>query len=115
MFKKQYLTLFLITWIISAATACAYDNISNKTLLIFSADWCKYCQIAKNDINTDPRLSETIKKYEIVIWDYDLDKEAVIGYNIKTIPTFIVLENNKETKRQIGYRGGPKQLNKFLK
>lgn len=115
MFKKQYLALLLLTWMISAATVCAYDNVASKTLLIFSADWCKYCQIAKNDINTDPRLSETIKKYEIVIWDYDLDKEAVIGYNVKTIPTFIVLENNKETKRQIGYRGGPKQLNKFLK
>ncbi len=115
MFKKHYITLFLITWMISAATVSAYENLSNKTLLIFSADWCKYCQVAKNDINNDPELSETVKNYEIVILDYDVDKDAVRGYNIKTIPAFIVLENNKEIKRKIGYKGGRRELNRFLK
>lgn len=115
MFKKQYLTLLLLTWMISAATACAYDNVTQRTLLIFSADWCKYCQIAKNDIDTDPYLVETIKQYEVIVLDYDLDKDAVAGYNIKTIPTFIVLENNKEIKRQVGYKGGHRKLEKFLK
>lgn len=115
MFKKHYTTLFLLMWMLSAATVSAYDSVSNKTLLIFSADWCKYCQIAKNDINTDAQLSETVKEYEVVILDYDLDKDAVNGYNIKTIPTFIILENNKELRRKIGYKGGRKELNRFLK
>lgn len=113
MFKKQYLTLFLLTWIISVATVYAYDT-SEKTLLIFSAPWCKYCQIAKNDINTDKELSETIKKYEVIIVNYDIDKDMVDGYNIKTIPTFIILENKKEVKRCVGYKGA-KNLNQFIK
>jgi thioredoxin-related protein len=100
---------------ISAATVSAYENISHKTLLIFSADWCKYCQIAKDDINNHPKLRETIKNYEVVILDYELDKDAISGYNIKTLPTFIVLNDRKEIKRQIGYNGGAETFNKFLK
>lgn len=115
MLKKHNIAFFLLTWIISVATVYAYDNVASKTLLIFSADWCEYCQKAKNDIEKDIHLSETVKQYEIIIIDYDIDKDAVSGYNIKTIPTFIVLKNNKEVKRQIGYNGSHKQLNKFLK
>jgi thiol-disulfide isomerase/thioredoxin len=115
MFKKNYITLFIISWMISLATVYAYDDINKKTLLIFSADWCKSCQIAKNDINNDPKLSETIKEYEVIILDYDLDKDAVSGYNIKNIPTFVILSDNKETKRKVGYKGGSEALNKFLK
>lgn len=113
MFKKQYLTLCLLTWMISVATVYAYDS-SEKTLLIFSAPWCKYCQIAKNDINTDKELSETIKNYEVIVVDYDMDKDMVEGYNIKTIPAFIILKNKKEVKRHIGYNGA-KHLNQFIK
>jgi thioredoxin-related protein len=100
---------------VSVATLFAYgDNSNTKTLIIFSANWCKYCHIAKNDMNQDKELSKTIKQYEIIEIDYDKDIEIVEGYGIKSIPAFIVIENRKELKRQIGYNG-PKQLNDFLK
>jgi thiol-disulfide isomerase/thioredoxin len=66
-------------------------------------------------MKTDPNLIEVLKNYEIIILDYDLDKDAVRGYNIKTLPTFIILEKNKEIKRKIGYQGKAKDLNKFLR
>lgn len=115
MYNKNYTTLFLLTWIISVATVYAYDNVKTKTLLIFSASWCQYCQIAKNDINTNPNLMETIKDYEVVVLDFDLDKDAISGYNIKSVPTFVILQDNREIRRQIGYKGGHEKLNRFLK
>ena len=109
MFKYLVYSLIITLTLFSI---CFADN--DKTLIIFSADWCKYCLIAKNDINTDKALSEIIKKYEVIIVDFDNDKDMVKGYEIKNIPTFIIIENKQEIKRQIGYNG-PIQLNDFLK
>ena len=110
MFKYLVYSLFITLTLFSVSLA----DKGNKTLIIFSAEWCKYCLIAKNDINTDKVLSETIKKYEVIIVDFDNDKDMVEGYGIKNIPTFIIVENKEELKRQIGYNG-PIQLNTFLK
>lgn len=87
---------------------------AKDTVIIVSADWCTYCHKAKNDINTDPKLSEVIKSYNVILIDYDVDKDFVSGYNIKTLPTFLVLKNDKkETKRKVGYKNS-NDLVKFL-
>lgn len=108
----KYLVYGLI--ITSALCSICFADNGDRTLIFFSADWCRYCAMAKSDINTHRLLSETIKKYEVIILDFDKDKDQVEGYKIKNIPTFIVIENKKEIKRQIGY-DGPMQLNAFLK
>lgn len=113
MSKTSLTTIFLLSWIISFHSCFLYGN-ENPTLLFFTADWCRSCQIAKNDINTDAKLSEAIKSYDVVILDFDVDKEFVTGYNIKTIPTFIIFQNGEEQKRQVGY-SGPSKFYKFLK
>lgn len=119
MFKPQIVTIFVLSWIISFYSTLAFcDNagkVKTKALLLFSAPWCKYCEVAKHDINTDPLISEVIKQYEVVILDFDVDKEFVEGYNIKSIPAFIVLEDGLEVRRKIGYSGGSNSLYKFLK
>jgi thioredoxin 1 len=106
--------IFLLSFLISFATVCSYGETDKKTLLIFGADWCKYCSKAKNDIEKDPKLSEIVKQYEIIEIDYDKDQDVVAGHNIKTIPSFIVFQNGKEKRRLSGY-SGPKQLLDFLK
>jgi len=111
---KSILNVLIISWLISAASAFAFDN-SKPTLLFFTAPWCKYCQVAKHDIDNDKELSETIKGYDVVFLDHDLDKDLVEGYNIKTLPTFIIFKNGKQTGRKEGYGGGARGLNKFLK
>ena len=114
MAKAGIVTIFLISWLISVQTCFAYTN-ENPTLLFFTASWCKYCQVAKNDLNTDPKLSEIIKNYDVVVLDLEVDKDLVAGYNIKTIPAFIIFKDGKEHKRQTGYSGGSRGLYKFLK
>lgn len=114
MSRTSLITIFLLSWIISFHTCFAYDN-NKPTLLFFTADWCAACQVAKNDLNNDPKLSEIIKNYDVIILDLDVDKDLVEGYNIKTIPAFVVFKDGKEKNRQIGYGGGSQRLYKFLK
>ncbi len=106
--------ILVLSVLISICCICSFAKDQTKTLLIFSADWCKYCQVAKHDINKDPELSETIKNYEVILIDYDKDKDIVEGHNIKSIPSFIIFEGGKEKSRLVGYKG-PKHLNNFLK
>jgi len=112
--RNTLVSVLLISCLISIASVFAFDNTNEKVLIIFSADWCKYCQIAKNNIQNDPQLSEIVKNYTIVDVDFDVDKDIVEGYNIKTIPAFVIYEGGKELRRKIGYQG-PNDLTNFLK
>ena len=107
------ISVLLISCLISMSTVFAYES-QKKTLLIFSADWCQYCQVAKNDINTNNKLSEVVKSYDIIELDHAVDKDAFTGYNIKTLPTFVIMQNGKEIGRITGYNGYKSLLN-FLR
>ena len=62
----------------------------------------------------DKTLSDLIKNYDVIDINVDLDKEITKGHNVKTIPTFVLYENGKEIKRQVGYKNS-QQLIEFLK
>jgi thioredoxin-related protein len=111
--NSSFISVFLISFLISISTVLAYEN-QQKTLLIFSADWCHYCQVAKNDINKNNKLSEVIKNYDIIELDHGVDKDAFTGYNIKVLPTFVIMQNGREIGRSTGYNGY-KSLYNFLK
>jgi thioredoxin-related protein len=112
--RNSLSSVLLLSTLISIATVFAADHPKEKTLIIFSANWCKYCQVAKNDMENHKKLSETIKNYSIVDVNFDVDKEIVRGYNIKSIPTFVVFEGGKEKGRLEGYKG-PNSLLLLLK
>lgn len=105
--------IFLVSFLISCATLFCYGNDSEKTLLIFTAKWCKFCTTAKNDLRNNEQLSDKTKEYTIIEVDYDKDKDIAKGHNVNTLPTFVVFQNGKEIKRQTGYQG-PNKLLKFL-
>lgn len=111
---KNLVSVFLVSFLISLCSLQAFsDEEKRPTLVIFSADWCSHCKKAKEDINNDKELSETIKNYYVVMADYDVDKDLVDGYNVKKIPTFVII-NKGAVNKKTGYHG-PKDLNKFLK
>lgn len=113
--NSSTVSIFLLSFLISISSVLAFDiNQPKKTLLIFSANWCHYCKVAKKDINNNRNLAEIIKNYDIIELDYDVDKEVVDGYNIKTVPTFVIMHQGKETGRKVGY-SGPSSLYNFLK
>jgi thiol-disulfide isomerase/thioredoxin len=92
--KTSLISLALILW---AGEAYA------ETLEMFSADWCKYCQQAKADLLAEGAL---VDKYRLEIIDVDRAKELAKDNNIKTLPTFILRDDEgKEIARQTGYHG----------
>ena len=113
MAKNSLTSVLIISFLISLASVFCFANDDKPTLLVFSADWCPSCIRAKNDINNDTALADAIKNYYIVVADFDVDKDLVEGYNIKNIPTFVVLKGTSVTKK-VGYNG-PKDLLKFIK
>jgi len=76
-------------------------EINKPVLIIFSADWCKHCTILKDDF-TNNKLTE-ISNYVICIVDVDTNKEIKKEFGIKSLPTSIILSNNVEKSRKIGY------------
>lgn len=110
--KNNIVGVLLLSCLISMASIFATENEYKPVLIVFSADWCKYCQVAKKDINNDKILSEVVKNYHVVTADFDVDKDLVRGYDIKSIPSFVTIKGKTITKKA-GYKG-PKDLTKFL-
>ena len=69
-------------------------------IIIINAMWCPGCLISKSIWNEIKLLYPNI---EYINYDYDLDEENIIKYNIGDIlPVVIFEKNNIEIKRVIG-------------
>jgi thiol-disulfide isomerase/thioredoxin len=84
---------------------------AEDSLLFFTADWCSHCIKAKEDIEAN-----NIEAFNNLIYiNYDQSKDFVKSYNIKKIPTFILLnDKGKEIDRKVGY-SGIKNLIEFVR
>lgn len=77
----------------------------------FTADWCGPCKKVRpivEELNRD----QTDVKFQII--DVDSEGELTRKFEIKSIPTFIKLEDNKEVKRVTGAQTKA-DLEKFIK
>jgi thioredoxin-like negative regulator of GroEL len=68
-----------------------------KTVFYFTAEWCSPCK------KTRP-IVEDLKKegFQFQIIDADYEQLLVERFKIKSVPTFILFENEKEIKRITG-------------
>ena len=69
-----------------------------KHVLYFTADWCNPCQ------RTRP-ITDELKREGLVDFLYvDVDTELKLAeqFGIKSIPTYILIEDGKEVKRMNG-------------
>lgn len=75
-------------------------------VLKFGASWCTSCK----------QLSKTIenKEYEIPILEIDVDKNVDMAkvYNIRSLPTMVLLVDGQEVKKTVGFN--PKTLDEFF-
>jgi thioredoxin 1 len=70
-----------------------------KSILYFTADWCNPCKKTKpivEQLNTE----QIIAKFFII--DVDSDIERTKDFEIRSVPTFVVLKDNKEIHRVTG-------------
>jgi thioredoxin 1 len=70
-----------------------------KKVLMFSAAWCGPCRASKPVFST-LKESKTDYQYEIV----DIDENPIMATNfgITAVPTFIVMEDDREIDRVLG-------------
>ena len=69
-----------------------------KQVLYFSAKWCTACQA------TTP-IIESLKssnKAQVAMVDVDYDVSLTEQYNVKSVPTTVILENGNEIRRHVG-------------
>jgi thiol-disulfide isomerase/thioredoxin len=77
-----------------------------KHVFYFTADWCNPCQ------RTKP-IAEELKRDGLIDFqfiDADSQIELVKKFEIKSIPTYILIEDGKEVKRM----NGAKTRDQFL-
>jgi thioredoxin 1 len=70
-----------------------------KSILYFTAEWCNPCKKTKpivEQLNTE----QIIAKFFII--DVDSEIEMAKDFEIRSVPTFVVMKDNKEIHRVTG-------------
>jgi thioredoxin 1 len=70
-----------------------------KMIFYFTAEWCNPCKQTK-PIVEDLNREQTMAK--IFIIDVDSEIEMAQDFEIKSVPTFVVMKDNKEIHRVTG-------------
>ena len=79
-----------------------------KTVFYFTADWCGPCKKVR------PIVEDMIKEGSYIqIIDVDIEKELVKNFEITSVPTFILFENEKLINRISGAQT-KNQLESFI-
>jgi thioredoxin 1 len=69
----------------------------NRTLVIFSAEWCGPCR------GMNPMLDKAVEDgHRIFKIDADNDIDYGATHNVRALPTFFVYENGEQLKRHSG-------------
>ena len=82
-----------------------------KSILYFTADWCSPCKKTMpivEQLNTE----QIIAKFFII--DVDSDIERTKDFEIRSVPTFVVMKDNKEIHRVTGAQTR-KQLEELIR
>ena len=70
-----------------------------KKVLMFSASWCGPCKMAKPKFQ---ELKESRTDVEFQVVDIDENPVMATNFGISGVPTFVVLEGEKEVDRVVG-------------
>lgn len=76
----------------------AVANADRNVLVVFGADWCKYCKILKKDM---PAMN--LDGYVICVVDVTKNKALKNEKGVTSLPTSIVMNDGKEVARMVGY------------
>lgn len=79
-----------------------YAEEKEKTLLlIFTADWCRYCKPLHDAIDANQELVN--EKYIVCYIDFDKNKDLVRKYNVGAIPTTIIIKETNLVTKIVGF------------
>jgi thioredoxin 1 len=70
-----------------------------KMILYFTADWCAPCKRVRPIVE---QLNKDQSDVRFFIIDVDLETEMASDFEIKSVPTFVVMKDNTEIHRVSG-------------
>ena len=78
-------------------------------IIKINAMWCPGCLISKKIWS---EIEKEYPNHEYISFDYDLDEEEILKYNVGDIlPVVIILNEGKEIKRIIGEKSKKEIIN----
>lgn len=84
------------------------QDLGMDVLIIFSADWCKYCDKLKKDIGDNLDL---FNHQIIYIVDYDNNSTLAKTFKVKRLPQSFKIRKNIAIKKLTGYQ----DINQYIK
>lgn len=85
-------------------------NTADKKLIVFSAEWCGPCKILKPNLEKAEEMVEGIK---IIKADVSENEDSTRDFNVKNIPTCVLINEGKEVARFHGVKS-PEDIKKFI-
>ena len=82
-----------------------------KHILYFTADWCNPCKKTR-PIVEELNREQIMAKFFII--DVDIELEMAQDFEVRSIPTFVVIKDNKEIHRVTGAQT-KQQLEELIK
>jgi thioredoxin 1 len=82
----------------------------NKKVIRFTASWCMPCKLFAPTF--DKVAAQTSGVYFETI-DVDSGNNLILEYNIRNVPTTVIIENNGNIRKQAGIMSED-QLKKFI-
>jgi thioredoxin 1 len=70
-----------------------------KKVVMFSAGWCNPCKQAKPVFQS---LKESRSDVQFEIVDIDENRNMAQDFNVTSVPTFMVIQDNEEVSRLVG-------------
>jgi|688.fasta_scaffold302177_3 thioredoxin 1 len=67
-----------------------------KQVLYFSAEWCGPCKMIK------PQIEQLQSQMTITFIDADTSPDTCSKYNVRNVPTVLVIKNGMELGRLVG-------------
>lgn len=67
-----------------------------KQVLYFSAEWCGPCKIIK------PKIMNLQSQMTITFIDADTSQDTCTKWNVRNVPTLLVIQNGTEVGRLVG-------------
>ena len=78
-------------------------------VLRFTASWCQPCKALAQ------QLEELGFDKDVTVVDIDEQQDLAIQYGVRSVPTLIAVDNNKEVKRMVGVKAKDILLDWFPK
>ena len=78
-----------------------------KKFLYFTAKWCGPCQMLA------PVMQEIANEITVEKIDIDENTDAVTTYNVMSVPTIILLKDDKEVTRTVGAKPKSYYINQY--